>query len=329
MHEHDLGPVAFANHRNRIHRHDGNEALYGLAMNITRHDVPVGGGTLAAYELGSARDDATLVIAAHGITGNSHYWLGVARELGDDVRFVAPDLRGRGESRELPEPYGQAAHAADLLAVLDHLRADEAVFAGHSLGAYVVAHLAAEHPERVTGAVLVDGGLPIPGSENAEPQAFIEAFLGPTLARLAMRFASPEEYMAFWHAHPAFAGKQIDEADLAAFARHDLIGEPPELRSSVAERAVRGDAAELHSVGEPAGRLAVPAVMLVAPRGLQDNPQPMQPLELAEAWAAGAAEQRSVVFVSDTNHYTVVLGPGARAVAQAIQRTAVAPPAVA
>ena len=303
--------------------------LYGPAMNPTRHDVPVSGGALAAYELGSAPDGAPLVIAAHGITGNSHYWLGVARELGDDVRFVAPDLRGRGESRDLPGPFGQAAHAADLLAVLDHLRAERAVFAGHSLGAYVVAYLAAEHPERVAGAVLVDGGLPIPGSENAEPQAFIEAFLGPTLARLAMRFASLEEYLGFWHAHPAFADKEIDEDDLAAFARHDLTGEPPELRSTVAEPAVRGDAAELQSVGEAARRLAVPAVLLVAPRGLQDNPQPMQPLQLAEGWAAAAPEQRSVVFVPDTNHYTIVLGPGGSAVAQAIQRAAVAPPAAA
>jgi hypothetical protein len=73
----------------------------------------------------------------------------------------------------------------------------------------------------------------------------------------------------------------------------------------------------------------VPGLLLVAPRGLQDNPQPMQPLELAEAWAAAAPEQRSVVFVPDTNHYTIVLGPGAGAFAQAIRRAALAPPAAA
>jgi hypothetical protein len=33
--------------------------------------------------------------------------------------------------------------------------------------------------------------------------------------------------------------------------------------------------------------------------------------------------------VPDTNHYTIVLGAGARAVAQAIQRAAVVPPAAA
>jgi hypothetical protein len=70
-------------------------------------------------------------------------------------------------------------------------------------------------------------------------------------------------------------------------------------------------------------------VLLVAPRGLQDNPEPMQPLELAEAWAAAAPGQRTVVSVPDTNHYTIVLGPGAGAVAQAMQSAAVAPSAAA
>ena len=55
----------------------------------------------------------------------------------------------------------------------------------------------------------------------------------------------------------------------------------------------------------------------------------MQPLELAEAWATAAPERRSVVFVPDTNHCTIVLRARARAVAPAIQRAAVAPPAAA
>ena len=175
--------------------------------------------------------------------------------------------------------------------------------------------------------MLVDGGLPIPGIENAEPQAFLEAFLGPTLARLAMRFASLEEYMEFLHAHPAFAGKQIDEDDLAAFARHDLTGEPPELRSTVAERAVRGDAAELHSLGEAADGSRCRRSWSSRRAACRTPRSRCSPSSRPQAWAAAAPSQRSVVFVPDTNHYTIVLGPGARAVAQAILRTAAAPPA--
>ena len=288
-------------------------------MEISRLDVPVAGGTLAAYQFGSAPADAPLVLAAHGITGNSHYWLPVARALGDGVRFIATDLRGRGESRDVPGPFGTAAHANDLVAVLDHLEVERALITGHSLGAYITARFAVDHRDRIASAVLVDGGLPIPGTENLDPQLFLNAFLGPTLERLAMRFASLEAYLEFWNAHPALAGKaDLPHEDFAMFAAHDLTGEPPELRSTVAEAAVRGDAAELHSVGKPAYELDVPAVMLVAPRGLQDNPQPMVPLELAQAWADGAPEQRSVVFVPDSNHYTIVMGAGATLIAQAI-----------
>ena len=288
-------------------------------MEITRLDVPVAGGTLAAFRFGSAADDAPLVLAVHGITGNSHYWLPVARELGEQVRFVAMDLRGRGDSRDLGGPFGMAAHASDVAAVLDHLGEERALVVGHSLGAYITARFAVDHSDRIAAAVLVDGGLPIPGSENIDPQVFVDAFLGPTLSRLAMRFADLDAYLEFWHAHPAIAGQPVPAEDFAAFARHDLTGEEPELRSTVSEAAVRGDAAELHSVGDSAPRMDCPAVMLVAPRGLQDNPQPMVPLELAESWAAGAPEQRGAVFVPDTNHYTVVMGPGAPYVARSIE----------
>ena len=41
--------------------------------------------------------------------------------------------------------------------------------------------------------------------------------------------------------HPAFARGDVDDADLVAYAEHDLIGESPSLRSSVSEPAVRGE----------------------------------------------------------------------------------------
>ncbi len=47
-------------------------------------------------------------------------------------------------------------------------------------------------------------------------------------------------------------------SDLLAYANHDLVGREPEMRSSVSEAAVRGDAADLFEMGEPAHRLQVP-----------------------------------------------------------------------
>lgn len=287
-------------------------------VSISAFMVPVASGELAAFELGQADPDAPVVLAAHGITANSRSWLPVARELGDRARLVAADLRGRGASRELPGPYGMAAHAADLLAVLDHLEVPRAVLAGHSMGAYVVARLAIDHPERVSAVVLVDGGLPLPGAEGVDPQRFLDAFLGPSIARLGQRFASPADYLAFWRAHPAFGDGDVSDEDLAAFAEHDLAGQAPEYRSTVVEEAVRGDGVELLDAAPASDDLKTPATMLRAVRGLQNNPEPMVPPRSAAAWAAGAPDRRTAAEVPDTNHYTITLGAGAGAVAEAI-----------
>src|SRR6476646_1842770 len=115
--------------------------------------VPVAGGVLAVARAGPPPDHAdAVVLAIHGITANMMAWASVARELARyRVTMLAPDLRGRGESAALRGPYGFAAHVADLLAMLDHAGVQRAVLAGHSMGAYVAARLAAEHPERAAG----------------------------------------------------------------------------------------------------------------------------------------------------------------------------------
>ncbi len=292
---------------------------------IERHDVEVAGGELAAFVLGGrgaheASAEVTSVVVVHGITATSRAWLAVARELAGRTKIVAPDLRGRGSSNGLGPPYGMASHSRDLLAVLDHFKLDRPLLVGHSLGAYIVARLAVEHPDRVSALLLVDGGLTIPGTESVDPQQFIEAFLGPALARLKLTFATPEQYYYWWRRHPALAGSDVSDDDLVAYADHDLTGEAPSLRSSVSEPSVRGDASELPEMGKAAHRLTVPANLLCAPRGLLNDPNPMQPREVARAWSAGAPGQRRTSVVPNVNHYTIVMGSaGASVVAGAIE----------
>jgi pimeloyl-ACP methyl ester carboxylesterase len=248
-----------------------------------RTDVPVIGGALATYRLG-ASGSAPAVLAIHGITSSSHSWVAVADALGDRAELAAVDLRGRGRSSTLPPPFGIGAHVQDMVAVLDHLGSERAVVVGHSLGAYIAAALAEAHPDRVGSLVLVDGGLSIPEARDADPGLFMEAFLGPALARLKMTFADPTAYRAWWTEHPALACVAPDGCDvLQASAADGLTG---------------------------------PAVLLCAPRGLVNEPNPMQPLDLVQAWAAGDPGCRRALQIPDVNHYTIVLGQrGAAAVA--------------
>ena len=285
-----------------------------------RRDVVVHDGELATYRLGAGpHSGAPLVLAIHGITSTSRTWLATGRALGDCATLLAVDLRGRGRSTGLPPVVGLDAHVRDMLAVLDAAGLERAVVVGHSLGAYIAARLATSHPERVSRLVLVDGGLTIPESVGApDPEQFVQEFLGPTFDRLTMTFPDVAAYQAWWGAHPAVANADVDRADLDAYAAHDLAGEPPQLRSGITAQVVRDDGLDLF--GEPdAARLTVPALSLCAPRGMVDDPHPMQPLADVQAWAAADPSRRKAVQVPDTNHYTIAWGArGAAAVAEAI-----------
>jgi pimeloyl-ACP methyl ester carboxylesterase len=254
---------------------------------------------------------APVVLAIHGITASSRAWVTIARHLGDRVTFIAPDLRGRGVSCDLPGAYGMAAHLEDLEAVLDFSGVVRAVMAGHSMGAYIAPRLAASHPERAEAVVMIDGGLPLPRPEGVEPDDLLALVLGPALERLRMTFPSREAYADFWRSHPAFAGPGFWNEDVEAYLDYDLGGTEPELRSVVSEEAVRADGRDLVLSADAAktalGSLACPTVLLRAPRGLLDQPFPLVPDEAA-AEAASICPALVDEVVPDTNHYLIAFG---------------------
>jgi hypothetical protein len=81
---------------------------------------------------------------------------------------------------------------------------------------------------------------------------------------------------------------------------------------------VRDDGLDLFEPHDAAA-LSVPAVLLCAPRGMVDDPNPMQPLQSANRWVAGDPANRRALQVPGVNHFTIVLGrAGAQAVADEI-----------
>jgi pimeloyl-ACP methyl ester carboxylesterase len=294
--------------------------------------VPVSGGPLHVGVAGAppGTPGVPVVLAVHGITGSHTTWAAVARHLGDAVTLLAPDLRGRGQSAGLGGPYGMAAHAEDLVAVLDHVGGARAVVAGHSMGGYIVTRFAADAPERMAGGLLVDGGLPLPVPPDIDPDVVLAAVLGPSLARLQMTFPSLEAYRDFWRAHPAFGTKPWTD-DVAGFIDYDLG--PPQAgpdgqtsyHSRVSEDAVRADGRDLldrDRTGKALQSLADPSALVWAPRGIQNEDRPLLPPEvIAEAQAL--LPHLAVTEVPDTNHYFLLLGDReAAAVAGEIRRLA-------
>lgn len=107
------------------------------------------------------------VVFLHPTPLDHDYWRPLAAHL-PQVRAIVPDLRGHGES-ELGAnlPLGlftlvpdapvltMAQLAADTLALLDHLRIKQAVFAGCSIGGYVLLEIWRQAPERVRGLAFI------------------------------------------------------------------------------------------------------------------------------------------------------------------------------
>jgi lipase len=279
--------------------------------------VPVAGGELRVARWGGG---GPVVVAVHGITASHVAWHAVVQYLGGTT-VLAPDLRGRGGSAHLSAPYGIAAHARDVLAVLDHMGVEGAVAVGHSMGAHVVAELAARRPDRVTRLVLVDGGLPMALPPGADPDEVLESTLGPALARLRKTFASRDEYFSFWRAHPAFGETGCWNAHVEAYLDYDLAGSPPEFRSKVSETAVLADGRDLlagDSLRAHMFDIACPVLLLRAPRGLLNQSAPQVPDRVVDEWRS-ILPDLTEEMVADTNHYTLLLGDeGADCVAQRI-----------
>jgi len=105
----------------------------------------------------SGATSATAVVFIHGIGASLYTW---RHELpvvaGAGYRVVAFDNRGFGFSDKPAHGYTTAAYAHLLVTLLDSLGISSAVLVGHSMGGAIAAEVAAAHPDRVRGMVLID-----------------------------------------------------------------------------------------------------------------------------------------------------------------------------
>lgn len=105
-----------------------------------------------AYE---RRGHGTPMVLLHGYPLDHHLWDKVTPLLEDTFDLILPDLRGFGGSSTVDSFYAMEDIAADIAALLDHLKIPKAAIVGHSMGGYVALAFARLYPERVLGLGLV------------------------------------------------------------------------------------------------------------------------------------------------------------------------------
>ncbi len=127
------------------------------------------------------------VVFLHPTPVDHDYWRPLAGDL-KGVRAVVPDLRGHGGSElgsslpvgvfdRVPDAPAltMAQLADDVLALLDHLAQPQAVFAGCSIGGYIMLELWRRAPQRMRGLAFI----------CSKPQPDAEANLEKRIANIA------------------------------------------------------------------------------------------------------------------------------------------------
>jgi 3-oxoadipate enol-lactonase len=109
-------------------------------------------GVTCAYERTGKGKPVLLV---HGFPLDHTIWDLLIPLLAKKADVIALDLRGFGESAVSPADYGMNDLAGDMAALLDQLKIEKAVIAGHSMGGYAALAFAHAYPRRVAGLGLI------------------------------------------------------------------------------------------------------------------------------------------------------------------------------
>jgi pimeloyl-ACP methyl ester carboxylesterase len=97
------------------------------------------------------------VLMLHGFSADKNVWVRFARLLAHDHQVIIPDLPGHGETGYRPEwSYTAPAQVERLVKLLDRLHVSKAHVIGNSMGGFIAAQFALDHPERTWSVGLVD-----------------------------------------------------------------------------------------------------------------------------------------------------------------------------
>jgi pimeloyl-ACP methyl ester carboxylesterase/predicted glycosyltransferase len=133
-------------------------------------------GVRTFYEVYGTAGPTVLLLPSWSIV-HSRCWKMQIPYLSRHCRVVAFDGRGNGRSGkpEGSEAYAEAEFAADALAVMDATAIDSAFVVAFSMGAQRGLMLAADHPDRVEGLVLIGSAVPL-GEQSRRAQAMDNGF---------------------------------------------------------------------------------------------------------------------------------------------------------
>ena len=136
------------------------------------------------------------LVLIHGGGANAYWWKFLAPEFANEYQVVAMDLSGHGDSGWRPE-YTLNTWTDEVVAVIeDSGMAPKPIIVGHSMGGFVTIATAANHCDKIGGAVVLDSPVSKPDPEVEQGKRGLD-FKDPKV------YPSRELATAKWRTVPA------------------------------------------------------------------------------------------------------------------------------
>ncbi|MGY8880391.1 MAG: alpha/beta fold hydrolase, partial [Dehalococcoidia bacterium] len=125
-------------------------------MSFTERYVHTGKIALNVAEWDAPSSEASVLVLVHGYGSNLNTWGRVVDKLATEFKLFAVDLRAMGRSGRYGKGSSRQTWADDMADLIPRLSDGTVYLVGHSLGGWVTAAVAAQHPELVSKAILVE-----------------------------------------------------------------------------------------------------------------------------------------------------------------------------
>jgi 3-oxoadipate enol-lactonase len=198
------------------------------------------------------------VIFLHGFPFSHEMWKEQLRLVGKKYRAISYDIRGHGKTDASDRQYSIDSHVDDLVGLMKHIKIDQAVIVGLSMGGYIALRAIEKHPEHFVGLVLCDTK-----SEADNNEAKTKRFqsIKDVKARSLDVFA--EAYIKNIFAPESLKNKP----DAVNMIRHTITSnEPLSIASNLLTLAARTDTTESLS------KIKVPTLILVGEKDAVTTP---------------------------------------------------------
>lgn len=238
------------------------------------------GGRIAYEDTGGS---GPLILAAPGM-GDTR---GVYRHLSPllteaGLRLVTFDARGMGESSTGWNDYSDAAIASDYIGLLVHLGSSSAVLMGHSKTASSVVIAATDHPDKVSGLVLL-GPFARKAPTKWRERLMFSIMLGGPWGR---------GVWVSYYKNKLYPGNKPEDHEDYVAALSKNLAEPGRFK------ALKEQAKDLHvKSGQRLDKVRSPALIIM---GTDDPDFPNPKIEANEL---AALLKGSVLFVERSGHY--------------------------